>query len=53
MAKIIIGTALKVRIRECFHIIRNYQWEYVWTDKEIHQLLEAINNEVRTDRTCV
>jgi len=32
MAKIIIGTALKVRIRECFHIIRNYQWEYAWTD---------------------
>ncbi|WP_205728268.1 DUF262 domain-containing protein [Fictibacillus enclensis] len=29
--------------RECFFIIPDYQREYVWTDKEVHQLLEDIN----------
>ena len=31
---------------ECFYIIPDYQREYVWTDKEIHQLLDDINNNI-------
>ncbi|SET60498.1 Protein of unknown function DUF262 [Nitrosospira multiformis] len=32
--------------RECFCIFRDYQREYVWTDKEVHQLLEDINEQI-------
>lgn len=32
--------------RECFYIIPDYQREYVWTDKEVHQLLEDINEQI-------
>jgi len=40
----------KYRIEEaflqCFYIVPDYQREYVWTDKEVHQLLEDINDEI-------
>src|SRR5215213_5485504 len=32
--------------RECFYIIPDYQREYVWTDKEVQQLLEDINEQI-------
>ena len=32
--------------RECFYIVPDYQREYVWTDKEVHQLLDDINDEM-------
>ena len=32
--------------RECFYIVPDYQREYVWSDKEVHQLLEDINDEI-------
>ncbi len=32
--------------RECFYIVPDYQREYVWTDKEVNQLLEDINDEI-------
>ncbi|KPL67684.1 hypothetical protein SZ64_05865 [Erythrobacter sp. SG61-1L] len=32
--------------RECFYIVPDYQREYVWTDKEVHQLLEDINEQI-------
>lgn len=32
--------------RECFYIVPDYQREYVWTDKEIQQLLDDINDEI-------
>ncbi len=32
--------------RECFYIVPDYQREYVWTDKEVNQLLEDINDEL-------
>jgi uncharacterized protein with ParB-like and HNH nuclease domain len=32
--------------RECFYIVPDYQREYVWTDKEIHQLLDDINDDI-------
>lgn len=32
--------------RECFYIVPDYQREYVWTDKEVQQLLEDINEQI-------
>ena len=31
---------------ECFYIVLDYQREYVWTEKEVYQLLEDINSEM-------
>lgn len=30
--------------RECFYLVPDYQREYVWTDKEVPQLLEDIGD---------
>ncbi|BCM89651.1 hypothetical protein IAD21_01498 [Abditibacteriota bacterium] len=32
--------------RECFYIIPDYQREYVWTEKEVSQLLEDIDEQL-------
>ncbi len=32
--------------RENFYIVPDYQREYIWTDKEIQQLLDDINDEI-------
>lgn len=32
--------------RECFYIVPDYQREYVWTEKEVQQLLEDINEQI-------
>lgn len=32
--------------RECFYIVPDYQREYVWTDKEVQQLLDDIDEQV-------
>jgi uncharacterized protein with ParB-like and HNH nuclease domain len=32
--------------RECFYKVPDYQREYVWTEKEVHQLLDDINDEI-------
>ena len=37
--------------RECFYIVPDYQREYVWTDKEVHQLLDDINDEIDASST--
>jgi uncharacterized protein with ParB-like and HNH nuclease domain len=37
--------------RECFYIVPDYQREYVWTDKEVHQLLEDINEHIDAGST--
>ena len=31
--------------RECFYIVPDYQREYVWTDKEVQQLLDDIDDQ--------
>lgn len=31
--------------RECFYVVPDYQREYVWTEKEVHQLLQDIDEE--------
>ena len=32
--------------RECFYIVPDYQREYVWTEKQITQLLEDIDEQM-------
>ncbi len=34
--------------QECFYIVPDYQREYVWTDKEVQQLLEDIDEQIDT-----
>ena len=43
--------SIEESFRECFYIVPDYQREYVWTDKEVHQLLEDINDEIDTSST--
>ncbi|MDD3183486.1 MAG: DUF262 domain-containing protein, partial [Alphaproteobacteria bacterium] len=43
--------SIEEAFRECFYIIPDYQREYVWTDKEVHQLLEDINEQIDTGST--
>lgn len=40
--------SIEEAFRECFYIIPDYQREYVWTDKEVNQLLEDINEQIDT-----
>lgn len=44
--------SIQQAFKECFYIIPDYQREYVWSEKEVHQLLEDINEQVDsgTDR---
>ncbi|MBO6091806.1 MAG: DUF262 domain-containing protein, partial [Acetobacter sp.] len=41
--------SIEQAFRECFYIIPAYQREYVWTDKEVNQLLEDINDQFEND----
>ncbi|MCA9464096.1 MAG: DUF262 domain-containing protein [Nitrospira sp.] len=43
--------SIEEAFRECFYIIPDYQREYVWTDKEVNQLLEDINEQLDTGST--
>lgn len=38
--------SIEEAFRECFYIVPDYQREYVWTDKEVNQLLDDINDEI-------
>lgn len=38
--------SIEEAFRECFYIVPDYQREYVWTDKEVHQLLEDIGDQI-------
>lgn len=43
--------SIEEAFRECFYIVPDYQREYVWTDKEVHQLLEDIGEQIDTGTT--
>lgn len=43
--------SIEEAFRECFYIIPDYQREYVWTDKEVHQLLEDIGEQIDAGST--
>src|ERR1700730_6513142 len=32
--------------RDCFYVVPDYQREYVWTDKEVQQLLDDIDDQI-------
>lgn len=54
MAKIVDHKySINDAFRECFFIVPDYQREYVWTDKEVHQLLDDINDEMDGSFSCV
>jgi uncharacterized protein with ParB-like and HNH nuclease domain len=38
--------SIEEAFRECFYIVPEYQREYVWTDKEVQQLLDDINEQI-------
>jgi hypothetical protein len=43
--------SIEEAFRECFYVVPDYQREYVWTDKEVHQLLEDINEQIDAGST--
>jgi hypothetical protein len=43
--------SIEEAFRECFYIVPDYQREYVWTDKEVYQLLEDINEQIDVGST--
>lgn len=43
--------SIEEAFRECFYIVPDYQREYVWTDKEVHQLLEDIGEQIDVGAT--
>jgi hypothetical protein len=43
--------SIEEAFRECFYIVPDYQREYVWTDKEVHQLLEDIGEQIEAGTT--
>ncbi|WP_206680481.1 DUF262 domain-containing protein [Neoaquamicrobium sediminum] len=38
--------SIQEAFQECFYIVPDYQREYVWTDKEVNQLLDDINEQI-------
>lgn len=34
--------------RECFYVVPDYQREYVWTEREVRQLLDDIDEQIET-----
>lgn len=38
--------SIEEAFRECFYIVPDYQREYVWTDKEVHNMLIALVQDV-------
>ncbi|MBD9401349.1 DUF262 domain-containing protein [Comamonas sp. CMM02] len=43
--------SIEEAFRECYYIVPDYQREYVWTDKEVHQLLEDIGEQIDASTT--
>lgn len=43
--------SIEEAFRECFYIVPDYQREYVWTDKEVHQLFEDIGEQIDVGTT--
>jgi hypothetical protein len=43
--------SIEEAFRECFYIIPDYQREYVWTDKEVSQLIDDINEQIDAGQT--
>lgn len=42
--------SIEEAFKECFYVVPDYQREYVWTEKEVRQLLDDINEQVDAGR---
>ena len=38
--------SIEEAFRECFYVVPDYQREYVWTDKEVQQLLDDVSEQI-------
>lgn len=38
--------SIEEAFKECFYVVPDYQREYVWTEKEVHQLLDDIDEQL-------
>jgi uncharacterized protein with ParB-like and HNH nuclease domain len=38
--------SIEEAFRECFYIVPDYPRKYAWTDKEVHQRLEGIGEQI-------
>jgi hypothetical protein len=43
--------SIEEAFRECFYVVPDYQREYVWTEKEVQQLLDDIDEQVDAGTT--
>jgi len=43
--------SIEEAFRECFYIVPDYQREYVWTEKQVHQLLEDVGEQIDAGTT--
>jgi hypothetical protein len=43
--------SIEEAFRECFYVVPDYQREYVWTEKEVQQLLDDINEQIDAGNT--
>ncbi len=43
--------SIEEAFKKCCYIVPDYQREYVWTDKEVHQLLEDIGEQIEAGAT--
>lgn len=43
--------SIEQAFRECFYVVPDYQREYVWTEKEVQQLLEDIDDQIDAGST--
>jgi hypothetical protein len=41
--------SIEEAFRDCFYVVPDYQREYVWTDKEVRQLLDDIDEQIDGD----
>ncbi len=40
--------SIEEAFKECFYVVPDYQREYVWTDKEVQQLLDDIDDQIES-----
>lgn len=38
--------SIQQAFKDCFYIVPDYQREFVWREKEVHQLLEDVNDQI-------
>lgn len=43
--------SIEEAFRECFYTVPDFQREYAWTDKEVHQLQENIGEQIDAGTT--